>query len=152
MYLTTEHLCLRPFADADAKAALVWLGDEKVMRYIEPPFDLAKARKFITDCAHLVYCLCEKETDIPVGHIIWHPYMGDVTRYELGWILASRYHGRGYAHEISRALIEYAKGQGIDRIILETVPENADSIRLIERLEAQYTGNEEGLLVYEIRL
>lgn len=152
MYIETDRLYLRPLTIADAEGALTWLGDSQTMRYIEPVFDEAKAEEFIRTCGHLVYCLCEKETNTSVGHVIWHPYTGDMARYELGWILASRYHGRGYAYEISRALIQHAKGQGIDRIILETVPENTESIGLIERLGAHYVGSDEGLRIYEIKL
>jgi len=148
----TERLHLRPFTQADAEAALTWLGDAEAMRYIEPPFDLEKARRFIADCGHLVYCLCEKQSGSPIGQIIWHPYMGDPARYELGWILARAHWGRGYAGEISQALLAQAKAQGIAEVILETVPENRASIALIEALGAAYSHTEDGLLVYCIRL
>jgi len=148
----TERLHLRPFTQADAEAALTWLGDAEVMRYIEPLFDLTKARDFITVCGHLVYCLCEKQSGTPVGHVIWHPYMGDPARYELGWILARTHWGRGYASEISQALLAQAKAQGIAEVILETGPENRASIARIESRGAIYSHTEDGLLVYRIRL
>ena len=150
--LATSRLYLRPFTPADAEASLAWLGDTEVMRYVEPPFDLPKAQQFLADCAHLVFCLCLKGGEIPIGHIIWHPYKGDPIRYELGWILARDQWSRGYAREISQAILAQAGGQGIEEIILETVPENRASIALIQSLGAEYSHTEDGLLVYRIRL
>ena len=152
MQIETARLILRPFTEADGEAALAWLGDPIAMRYIEPPFDLEQAKSFVTDCAERVGCLCLKESGLPIGHVIWHPYMGDPARYELGWILSHAHWGRGYAKEISLALIQWAKGQGIEEIILEAVPENGGSIALIEHLGALYSHTEEGLWVYTIKI
>lgn len=152
MKLESDRLYLRSFTRADAEAALAWLGDPAVMTYIEPPFDLEKTKDFLTECAHLVFCLCLKESGRPIGHVIWHPYMGQKKVYELGWVLARKYWGRGYAKEVSLALVEQARGAGIERIVLEAVPENHASIGLIEALGAAYAGTEGGLAVYEIKL
>ena len=102
--METERLYLRSFHAEDALGALSWLGDPEAMRYIEPVFDKAKAEDFIRTCGHLVYCLCLRESGQAIGHVIWHPYMGQKDVYELGWILAPAYWGRGYAKEISNAL------------------------------------------------
>ena len=152
MQIETARLILRPFAEADGEAALAWLGDPVAMRYIEPPFGLEQAKSFVTSCAERVGCLCLKESGLPIGHVIWHPYMGDSARYELGWILSRAHWGRGYAKEISLALIQWAKGQGIEEIILEAAPENGGSIALIEHLGALYSHSEEGLRVYTVKI
>ncbi len=150
MRIETQRLVLRPFNQNDAKAALAWLGDPRAMAYIESVFDLAKAQKFIRDCGHLVYCLCEKESGVPIGQVIWHPYGGDPARYELGWILAPAHWGRGYAEEISLALIAWAKRQKVRQILLEAVAENRASIALIERLGAVFSHCDGALQVYRI--
>ena len=54
--------------------------------------------------------------------------------------------------QISLALIQWAKGQGIEEIILEAVPENGGSIALIEHLGALYSHTEEGLRVYTVKI
>ena len=151
--LFTDRLHLRSFEMSDAKSALSWLGDAEAMRYIEPVFDAARAEDFIRTCGHLVWCLCLRESGLPIGHVIWHPYMGQPACWELGWILAPTHWGRGYAKEISLALIERAREEGIREIVLEAVPENADSIAVIRALGAQYSHtDEDGLAVWNIKL
>ncbi len=149
----TERLHLRPFREEDAEAALAWLGNAEAMRYIEPVFDRAKAEDFIRACGHLVYCLCLRSTGQPIGHIIWHPYKGQGDVWELGWVLAPEHWGRGYAREISIALITRAREVGIPRILLETLPDNRASIKAIRSLGAVYSHtDEDGLAVWYIEL
>ncbi|MBR5283937.1 MAG: GNAT family N-acetyltransferase [Clostridia bacterium] len=153
MEVLTDRLYLRSFTAKDAESALAWLGDAEAMRYIEPVFDVAKAEAFIRTCGHLVYCLCLRESGLPIGHVIWHPFMGQKDKWELGWIFAPEYWGRGYAREISKALIEKAREEGICEIVLEAVPENVASIRVIEALGAAYSHTDgDGLAVWHIVL
>lgn len=153
MELFTNRLCLRSFHAEDALGALSWLGDPEAMRYIEPVFDKAKAEDFIRTCGHLVYCLCLRESGRPIGHVIWHPYMGQKDVYELGWILAPAYWGRGYAKEISKALLEQAREEGIREVILEAAAENAASLAAIRSLGAAYSHTDaDGLAVWKIEL
>ena len=88
MEVLTDRLYLRPFTAEDAEPALAWLGDAEAMRYIEPVFDAAKAEAFIRTCGHLVYCLCLRQSDLPIGHVIWHPFMGQKDKWEgpNGWV------------------------------------------------------------------
>ena len=153
MELFTNRLYLRSFKMADAQDALSWLGDPEAMRYIEPVFDKAKAEDFICTCGHLVYCLCLRESGQAIGHVIWHPYMGQKDVYELGWILAPAYWGRGYAKEISKALLEQAREEGIREVILEAAAENTASLAAIRSLGAAYSHTDaDGLAVWKIEL
>jgi RimJ/RimL family protein N-acetyltransferase len=54
---------------------------------------------------------------------------------DLGFALLARYRGMGYAGEAARATLELGRGNfGIARIVAITSPDNADSVRLLERL------------------
>jgi RimJ/RimL family protein N-acetyltransferase len=54
---------------------------------------------------------------------------------EVGWRLAAGQWGRGYATEAARAALDFGFGQlGLDQIVAFTVPANARSVRVMERL------------------
>ena len=54
---------------------------------------------------------------------------------EIGWRLAREQQGRGYATEAARATLAYGFNQlGLDEIVAFTVPNNAPSIRVMEKL------------------
>lgn len=58
--------------------------------------------------------------------------------YEIGFVLARRTWGHGYASEIGRAQIEYGfTTLKLDRVLAQVSPENAASIRVLERLGMQ---------------
>ena len=58
--------------------------------------------------------------------------------YEIGFVLARRSWGRGYASEIGRAQIEYGfTTLKLDRVLAQVSPENAASVRVLERLGMQ---------------
>jgi ribosomal-protein-alanine N-acetyltransferase len=54
---------------------------------------------------------------------------------EVGWRLASAHWGKGYATEGARAALEFGFTQlGLEEIVSFTVPANARSLRVMERL------------------
>lgn len=56
-------------------------------------------------------------------------------KYEIGWIINKDYQGRGYAFEISNALIEYGFEElKLHRIFATTVAGNIKSSSLLEKL------------------
>ena len=142
MYLETPRLLLREFTLADISGAN-YLRDKEVMEWIEPAFSPIQMAEFITHCGlchpPLIYALVEKESQALVGHVIFHAHHSPSV-YELGWILAKEYWGRGYAYEISSALLHYAfTSLPIGQIVAQTTPENAKATALLVKL-----GMEEG--------
>ncbi|MGC3994736.1 MAG: GNAT family N-acetyltransferase [Propionicimonas sp.] len=133
----TDRLVARRFVPSDVDAALAYLGDPAVMEFIEPCFDRARAAEFIKAAGMapepLVWAVELRSTGHLIGHVIFHPWAGS-TAWELGWILRQDAWGKGYATELSAALIEYGFSQlGIGHIIAEAVPTNHASIAAIER-------------------
>lgn len=155
MRLNTERLELRRFELSDVQDAHLYLSDPLVMRFVERPFDLQKTRDFII--AHgmtaepRVYALVESDTGRLVGHVIFHRFDDDSV-FELGWVLNRSSWGRGYALEISRALIQYAfRVLGLSKVVVETVPDNVHARSVIERLGMRReSGATEGLEVWSL--
>lgn len=56
------------------------------------------------------------------------------TAWELGWIIAPGFHGKGYGVEAARGLMEYCRANGISRFIAHCDSENAASRRVMEKL------------------
>jgi len=73
---------------------------------------------------------------------------------EIGYSFVAAARGRGLATEFVRALAAWALAQpAVDRVIAETLPELAPSIRVLERCGFRFAGNgaEPGVIRYELR-
>jgi RimJ/RimL family protein N-acetyltransferase len=79
-----------------------------------------------------------------VGFLIWDADCWDISSYaralepvtELGWTIARRHWGHGYATEAARALRPWAYEQGVESLISLINPANVRSIRVAEKLDA----------------
>jgi len=88
-----------------------------------------------------------------VGWFHLRPYRGDPSQGEIGYRLRAPFWGRGIATEVSLALIERAFGElGVTRVVAETIPANAASIRVMEKLGMRRAGTlkQGAVVVYEI--
>lgn len=137
MQIETTHLIVRDFLQSDSFDVFYYLKDERVMQYIEPVFNQEQANEFVHvyGCVKkMVYALIEKETNQLIGHIIFHPY-DSLDEYEIGWIIKRSSWGKGYATEISKALIEYGFHQlKLKRIVAEVVSSNKAACNVIQKL------------------
>jgi RimJ/RimL family protein N-acetyltransferase len=73
---------------------------------------------------------------------------------EIGYTLVPEAQGRGYATEASRALVGFALADPeVRRVVAQTQPHHAPSIRVMERLGFPYAGpgTEDGTISYELR-
>jgi RimJ/RimL family protein N-acetyltransferase len=84
------------------------------------------------------WALVERATGEVVGRAgLWEPegWPG----LEVGWLLARRHWGRGFATEGGRAAIAHAFGElGAEHVISVIRPDNTPSIRVAERLGETY--------------
>ena len=79
-----------------------------------------------------------------VGFLIWDAEGWDISSYvaaakpvtELGWTIARKHWGHGYATEAARALRPWAHEEGVESLISLINPANVRSIRVAEKLEA----------------
>ena len=82
-----------------------------------------------------------KETGQLIGHMVFHPWFAPRT-YEIGWVFHPGWHGRGYATEAARALLDYGfRELGLHRIIATCQPENPASYRVMEKIGMRREGH-----------
>lgn len=140
----TEHLILRTFSlqDADFILRLVnepsWIaniGDHEVGNLLE-------ARDYIRNGPLAMYaeygfslCMVElKDGRVPIGvcGIVKRDSLPDP---DLGFALLPGFWSKGHAYEAAFAILEFGRAQlGIARILAISLPHNARSIKLLERL------------------
>lgn len=148
--LDTERLRLRRFATRDVDDMHAAFGNATAMRYWNsPPFKTrAETARLVRVLAKadgpqwwLAWAIARRRDDRCVGMINYHHREAGNGRLELGWILAPRHQGRGYAREAAVAVIRYCFDQlDTHRIEAMIVPENAVSIRLAEALGFRFEG------------
>jgi RimJ/RimL family protein N-acetyltransferase len=142
--LLTDRLRLRVFRLGDFEAHAEICADPEVMRYIHAgPLSRADAWWQIARYVghwqlrgYGMWAVIERSTDRLIGHLgFLHPENGQ--GFELGWALARRAWGKGYALKGTRAAVRHAFTElQRDHIACVIRPENARSIRLAERLGA----------------
>jgi len=81
------------------------------------------------------FAIIKKEDNELIGDIGVHFLDSDDLQVELGCTLNQRYHGKGYATEALKSIINYLFDElGKRRIVVSIDARNQPSIRLIERL------------------
>jgi ribosomal-protein-alanine N-acetyltransferase len=143
--LTTERLLLRQWRDDDREPFAAMCADPEVMRYFPPLPTRDESEAWIENQGLLL--------DLrgwglwPVEVAGGAPFVGFVGLaepqfeahftpcVEIGWRLAREHWGRGYATEAARAAAAFAFDElGLDEIVALTVPANARSRAVMERL------------------
>jgi len=135
---------LRRFEPRDADGLHACFGDVDAMRYWNFPACETRAERArwarilaraSSPYSHQAWAMAEKRGDRCIGMVNYHHREGHNKRLEIGYILARSYYGRGLMTEALRALITYCFDElGTHRIEALIEPDNAASIRLVERL------------------
>lgn len=142
--IESERLILREWREADVTPFAAMGRDPEVMAFIGPLLDKAgvcaaieRQRGF--QAAH-GYCFWAVERRVDGAFLGFcglkpgaegTPIEGEV---EIGWRLARRAWGQGYAREAAAACLDWGWAQAIPRIAAITVPANVRSWGLMERL------------------
>ena len=148
--LETERLILRPFRGSDLEAYAALCADPEVMKYLNAagsPLSRADAwRQMAMYLGHWelrgfgTWAVAEKATEEFVGRVGLHYPEGWPDR-ELGWTLARKFWGKGYASEAARAAIAHAFGTlGWTHLVSLIHPGNHRSARIAERLGYRVDG------------
>ena len=137
----TERLVLRAFTPGDAEAFAAINADPLVTRYVGGPLTREASDALlgrILAQEPFARWAVEREGEL-LGFcgLGLHPLVaGDV---EIGWRLASRVWGRGYATEAATAVRELASGTyGLRRIVAVVHPDNVASLRVAEKIGLAY--------------
>jgi RimJ/RimL family protein N-acetyltransferase len=147
--LETERLRLRMFRDDDLDAYAPIVADPEVMRYLGDgqPLDRVGAwRQMAWMVGHWalrgygLWAVEERATGALIGRIGFI-FPEGWPGFELGWVLARPYWGKGYATEGARRALAYAFGElGRDHVISLIYPANTASIRVAKRLDETLQG------------
>jgi RimJ/RimL family protein N-acetyltransferase len=144
--IRTPRLVLRPFAEDDVDALLVFHSDPQAVRYVPyPPRDRAAVTAVLErkragtgwrkdgDLIELAVTLADDGTLI--GDVLLGLRSLEHETVEVGYIFAPAHGGRGYATEAVRALLDLAFGElGARRVVARVDDRNLPSRRLLERL------------------
>ena len=146
--LETDRLSLRHLAEDDAGFVLELTNDPDWLRFIgdRGVRTLDDARAYVRDGPAASYArhgfglyLVElKDGRAPAGicGLLRRDWLDDV---DLGFAFLPRFRGMGLAHEAARGTLEYGRGVlGLRRIAAIVSPENAGSIRLLEKLGMRF--------------
>ena len=143
MIFETARLSLRAFGPADSTPLLDVFGDAEVMRYSDGVQSLAWVESWLLgeqksyrERGYGKWTVISKTGDLPdycIGYC-GLSYVGDLGGHPevaLGYRLARRYWGRGYASEAAHATIDYGFNVlGLKRIVATIDPGNAASLRV----------------------
>lgn len=141
--LETARLVLRPYEEGDFDALHALYAQPEVARWLyyeaATPEDsrLRLARKIagreLTE-ENGLHAAVQLRDGTYVGDAVL--FYGSVQHrtLEVGFSFDPRHQGNGYAGEAARALIDWAFGQGIHRVIGRLEPRNIASARVLEKL------------------
>jgi RimJ/RimL family protein N-acetyltransferase len=156
LFLETERLVLRRFAESDLGNLQDLHGDPEVMRFINGGRPAAREAirdetlpRFLRAYERFegfgVWAAIEKSTGEFVGWFEFYPREEegevevDPEEVELGYRLRRSAWGKGYATEGSRALIRKGFTElGVRRVVAETMAVNAASRRVMEKAGLKY--------------
>jgi RimJ/RimL family protein N-acetyltransferase len=145
--LETERLTIRRFEETDVDQVAQMRGDKDVMRFIREPQDRDGAAEWMNfvssrwETKNVGLCaLIEKRTGEFVGWCgLW--ILVETGETEVGYAVAKRFWGRGFAVEASKAFLEYGfKNLDLQKIVAVTHPKNTNSRRVMEKLGMNYVG------------
>ena len=156
---------------------LIHLTQERIQALIESPQKLGEllgmnvaAEWPIQDFAEVLPWLAGEMEEQPslcdwaglLVHKADHTLMGDMGfkssgpdesgMVEFGYSIAPAYRGHGYASEMAKGLVAWALEQpGVTRVTAECLPDNAGSIRVLEKTGLQQLAQNGELLKWEVR-
>ena len=145
MNIETARLILRPWTDRDRRPFAEMSADPAVMEHLLPLAGREGSDRWIDrQMAHLAehgfcfWALEAKEDGAFVGAVglLRVGYEAHFTpAVEVGWRVSRTFWGRGYAPEAAAASIRFGfEAMGLPEIVANTVPQNASSRRVMEKL------------------
>ena len=162
--MESNAVSLRPMTLADGENVIAILRDDLVKKtYIVPDLDYEGANKLFLR----LKTLSEDETHYVRGIYLHDRLIGwindtqmEENTVELGWVIDSGYHNRGYGTAAVKLALHELHGKGMPVITAGAFSENAASIRVMEkagmkpiamREEIEYRGRKHLCVYYESR-
>jgi RimJ/RimL family protein N-acetyltransferase len=161
--IRTARLLLRPWVLDDAEAALAIYGADEVSRWLAPAVervpDIASMRadlaSWMVECVSLDSCqgrwaIVLRETSEVVGGVTLLPLPPYDVDLQVGWQIAPKAWGNGFATEAGHAVAHYAFGAGLDEIFAVVRPQNVKGAATARRVGMEWVGVTEKY--YNLRL
>jgi RimJ/RimL family protein N-acetyltransferase len=145
----TERLVVRDLTDDDLPALHELHRHDEVMRWLKAPpstgVEEERARvetwRARWPAGFGFFAIVERETGRLVGLQVLKPF-DHLPYLDVGWRLHPDVWGRGYATEAARGAIAYARDVlGREDVAAVTLPDNARSRAVMERLGMTYAGD-----------
>lgn len=139
--IETERLVVRNFHEYDWQDMYEYFSDPNVLEF-EPYLPLSE-EECKTECnkrakGENFYAVCLKETNKMIGNIYVSQCDEKFNSWEIGYVFNRNYHGKGYATESTKAMINYLFcKKRARRIIAMCDPLNIPSWKLLERVGMQ---------------
>ena len=146
--LKTSRLLIRPLTMRDLPLFHGLLCDEEVLRYL--PEDVMSRKEAESILSWLIACyakntperivkftvgVAQKESNKLLGWCGFGPLEFDPSDIEIYYGLSPEYWGQGLATEAATATMRYAfEMVGLEKLVAVVRPENAASVRVIEKL------------------
>jgi [ribosomal protein S5]-alanine N-acetyltransferase len=141
--LTTRRLLLRELDVSDAPDVFIFRSDAYVQRFNDVPMtDVAEARELIewlkerqAEEKRLIWGITLHGKNRVLGMCGFNYWNRDHRRADIGYDLARDYWSQGIMSEALRAMLQFGFEQmNLHRIEAETIVDNTESVRLLERL------------------
>jgi ribosomal-protein-alanine N-acetyltransferase len=155
--ILTERLILKPLQKSDDENLFSLCSYPEVMKYIRKPdtdiFQSKKKIKSLLDYSSLnpnfgLWMAFSKDTKQNLGFVLLlHIENNSKYPIEVGYRLHTKYWKQGYATEMSKAMLRYAKDIGLNSVSGITIEENTNSINVLEKIGLKYI---EDRLYYEV--
>lgn len=145
----TKNLSVRSMLPGDVDDLYRLLSDERVMKYLEPPYSREAAEAFLKKAGlsdpPLIYAVCDSSKRF-IGYVIFHRY--DEHGAELGWVLSPSEWHKGYASELTAALLQTAKRE-YDYAVIECSPNQKATKHIALKNGFAYCGMTDGCEIYK---
>lgn len=157
MEIITKRLILRDYVETDLDDIHEYGIDPEVVKYMPfGPNTIEDSRNFLD--RRMKKQKEEPRTDYGLavelkseGKLIGGCKINMTTKMEahLGYILNQNYWGNGYATEAAKAMVEFAFNDlGVHRIYSDCHPENAASIRVLEKVGMVLEGRRREYMIF----
>lgn len=142
--LYTERAYVREITPADLDELYVLYDGEGITDYTEPLYERHMEEEYTNSYISYMYyfygygmwIVRDRHTGALIGRVgIEHRDVEGVVLKELGYIIGKDYQNKGYATEVCRAVIAYAKEEiGMDELHCFIHPDNKASLHLAQKL------------------
>ena len=149
--IETERLVLRPWREDDILPFAEINSDEEVMEYLPKCLSLEETARFYNRIVaehnilgYGLYAVETKSDGLFIGYVGFHRFDFDAEfspGVEIGWRLARKYWGQGYATEAAKACIDYARKHNLfNEIYSFTTILNHRSERVMRKIGMERLG------------